>query len=99
MRNWLLPRVLELVYTAWDLEAFGQDCDWRGPPFRWGDGFRERLESVGLRTAETALGAERPAFDFLPFGKGLTGFRLLIGSLYSSPTLLLFPYFIRPHWL
>jgi hypothetical protein len=28
-------RVLELTYTAWDLEAFAQDCDWSGPPFRW----------------------------------------------------------------
>jgi Bacterial regulatory proteins, crp family len=29
----------------------------------------------------------RPAFDFLFFGKGLTGFGLLIGTLYSSHTL------------
>jgi len=28
-------RVMELTYTAWDLEAFAQDCDWPGPPFRW----------------------------------------------------------------
>jgi hypothetical protein len=33
--NWLLTRVLELTYTAWDLEAFAQDCGWSGPPFRW----------------------------------------------------------------
>ena len=32
---WLLPRVLELTYTAWDLEAFAADCGWPGPPFRW----------------------------------------------------------------
>ena len=31
----ILPRVLELTYTAWDLEPFAQDCGWRGPPFRW----------------------------------------------------------------
>ena len=35
LREWLLPRVLELTYTAWDLEAFAQDCGWPGPPFRW----------------------------------------------------------------
>ncbi len=35
MRDWLLPRVLELTYTAWDLEAFASDCGWPGPPFRW----------------------------------------------------------------
>jgi len=35
LMDWLLPRVLELVYTAWDLEPFAQDCGWSGPPFRW----------------------------------------------------------------
>ena len=35
LRDWLLPRTLELTYTAWDLEAFAQDCGLSGPPFRW----------------------------------------------------------------
>jgi hypothetical protein len=35
LMDWLLPRVLELVYTAWDLEPFARDCGWSGPPFRW----------------------------------------------------------------
>ncbi|HMY20000.1 MAG TPA: Eco57I restriction-modification methylase domain-containing protein, partial [Polyangium sp.] len=35
LRDWILPRVLELTYTAWDLEAFGKDCGYEGPPFRW----------------------------------------------------------------
>ena len=34
-RDWLLPRFLELTYTAWDLEAFAEDVGYRGPPFRW----------------------------------------------------------------
>ncbi len=34
-REWLLPRLLELTYTAWDLEPFAQDYGWSGPPFRW----------------------------------------------------------------
>jgi hypothetical protein len=33
--EWILNRVLELTYTAWDLEPFAQDCGWAGPPFRW----------------------------------------------------------------
>jgi hypothetical protein len=33
--NWILPRALELTYTAWDLEAFAKDCGYDGPPFRW----------------------------------------------------------------
>jgi hypothetical protein len=40
LRDWLLPRVLELTYTAWDLEAFAKDCGWSGPPFRWDEGRR-----------------------------------------------------------
>ncbi len=32
---WLLPRVLELTFTAWDLAPFACDCGYDGPPFRW----------------------------------------------------------------
>lgn len=32
---WLAPRVVELSYTAWDLEPFGVDLGFAGPPFRW----------------------------------------------------------------
>ena len=35
IRDWLLPRVLELTYTAWGLKAFAEDCDDEGPPFIW----------------------------------------------------------------
>jgi hypothetical protein len=34
-RVWISSRVLGLCYTAWDLQAFAQDCGWPGPPFRW----------------------------------------------------------------
>ena len=27
--------MLELTYTAWDLEPFAKDCGYDGPPFRW----------------------------------------------------------------
>lgn len=37
--DWLLPRVLELSYTAWDLEPFARDIGYEGSPFRW-DGER-----------------------------------------------------------
>jgi len=33
--RWLISRVLELSFTGWDLQAFGRDCDYDGPPFRW----------------------------------------------------------------
>lgn len=35
LRDWLLPRVLELTYTAWDLEPFARDVGFDGPPYRW----------------------------------------------------------------
>jgi hypothetical protein len=35
LQDWLLPRVLELTYTAWDMESFARDCAWSGPPFQW----------------------------------------------------------------
>ena len=35
IRDWLLPRVIELTYTAWNLKAFAEDCDEHGPPFIW----------------------------------------------------------------
>ena len=37
IQDWLLPRILELTYTAWDLEPFANDCGYHGPPFRWDD--------------------------------------------------------------
>lgn len=35
LRDWLLPRVLELTFTAWDLEPFARDVGDDGPPFLW----------------------------------------------------------------
>lgn len=37
LSDWLSPRVLELVYTAWDLQPFARDMGYDGPPFRWDD--------------------------------------------------------------
>jgi hypothetical protein len=33
--HWILPRALELIYTAWDLKAFAKDCGYDSSPFRW----------------------------------------------------------------
>jgi hypothetical protein len=35
--DFIVPRVLELSYTAWDLQAFAQDVGWEGAPFIWDD--------------------------------------------------------------
>jgi len=45
LADWLLPRVLELTYTAWDLEPFARDCGFDGPPFRWDEDRRFLLRA------------------------------------------------------
>lgn len=35
LSDWIKPYVLELTYTAWDLEPFARDCGYDGPPFIW----------------------------------------------------------------
>jgi len=38
--DWLLPRILELTFTAWDLAPFARDCGYDGAPFRWDEARR-----------------------------------------------------------
>ncbi|MBE2202521.1 MAG: N-6 DNA methylase [Anaerolinea sp.] len=33
--KWVLLRAIELIFTAYDLRHFSQDCGYHGPPFRW----------------------------------------------------------------
>jgi hypothetical protein len=33
--EFVVPRVLELTFTGWDIDLFANDCGWLGPPFRW----------------------------------------------------------------
>ena len=40
----VVPRVLELTYTAYDLQGFAQDLGYNGPPFLWDAGRRHRLK-------------------------------------------------------
>jgi hypothetical protein len=35
IRDWVLRRVLELTYTASEMEPFARDCAFEGSPFRW----------------------------------------------------------------
>ena len=65
LRSWLLPRVLELVYTAWDLEPFARDCGYDGPPFRW-DNERRFLLRCELDAAFFHLyGISRSDVDYI----------------------------------
>jgi hypothetical protein len=35
LTEWMLPRILELIYTAWDVRPFARDCGDSGPPYIW----------------------------------------------------------------
>ncbi len=39
----MLPIILELTYTAWDLQPFARDCGDDGPPYIWDPDRRFRL--------------------------------------------------------
>lgn len=43
--SWISSRILELTYTAWDLEDFANDIGYIGPPFRWNPDRREMLRA------------------------------------------------------
>ena len=65
MLDWIVPRVCELSDTAWDLEAFGRDLGWSGPPFRW-DADRRFLMRCELDAAFFHLyGMERDHVDYI----------------------------------
>jgi hypothetical protein len=42
--DWVLPRVVELCYTAWDMRPLAADCGLDGAPFRWNDERRYYLQ-------------------------------------------------------
>jgi hypothetical protein len=48
--DWIRQRVLELSFTAWEMEAFARDLGDEGPPFRWDEerrfAMRAELDAV-----------------------------------------------------
>ncbi|MFG2018267.1 Eco57I restriction-modification methylase domain-containing protein [Actinomadura geliboluensis] len=63
--HWLLPRVLELTYTSWHLQAFAEDCGYHLPPFGW-DEERRRLLRAELDAAFFHLyGIQRDDVDYI----------------------------------
>jgi len=43
--EFISQRVLELTYTAWDIQAFAQDMGYDGPPFVWDEDRRAQLRA------------------------------------------------------
>jgi hypothetical protein len=44
LRDWILPRVLELIYTAWDLQCFAEDVGDDSVPYIWDPERRFQLQ-------------------------------------------------------
>jgi hypothetical protein len=81
--SWILPRALELTYTAWDLEAFAKDCGYDGPPFRW-DEKRRFLLRCELDAAYFHLyGIARDDVDYSSVSGGRRR-RSCVGSIVRS---------------
>lgn len=45
LAGWIAPRVLELIYTAHDLDGFARDLGYGGPPFRWDPARRSQIRA------------------------------------------------------
>jgi hypothetical protein len=65
LRDWLVPRVLELVYTSPALASLAQDCGYDGPAFPW-DAARRRWLHSELEAAYCLIyGLARPDVTFI----------------------------------
>jgi hypothetical protein len=65
LNSWITARVLELSYTAYDVEAFARDLGDEGPPFQW-DEERRSLLRAELDAAYFHLyGIERDDVDYI----------------------------------
>ncbi len=61
----VVPRVLELTYTAWDLQAFAEDLGYEGEPFVWGEERRHKLKSELDAIYAHMYGLERDEIEWI----------------------------------
>jgi hypothetical protein len=61
----IVPRVLELVYTAHDLTPFARDCGYDGPPFVWDEERRAHLRAELDAIYAHLYGLDRDDFAYI----------------------------------
>ncbi|MFI2009090.1 Eco57I restriction-modification methylase domain-containing protein [Streptomyces jumonjinensis] len=61
----LVPRVLELVYTAYDMTPLARDLGDSGPPFQWDEARRAQLRAELDAYFFRLYGIERPDVDYI----------------------------------
>ena len=63
---WIIdPAVLELSFTAWDLDRFASGLGHHGPPFRWDEGRRARLRAELDALMFRLYGIQRDDVDYI----------------------------------
>ena len=65
MSSWIITKILELTYTARDLEPFAKDCGYDGPPFRWNEERRFLLRCELDAAYFHLYGIERDDVDYI----------------------------------
>jgi hypothetical protein len=63
--EWLTLRVLELTYTAWDMQPFARDLCYDGPPFPWDPERRFQLRCELDAAFFHLYGIERDDVDYI----------------------------------
>jgi len=65
LQYWIAPRVLELAYTAWDMQPFARDLGYDGPPFAWDPERRFQLRCELDAAFFHLYGIERDDVDYI----------------------------------
>jgi len=65
IRSFLESRVLELTYTAWDMEPFARDLGDGGPPFRWDEERRFLMRAELDALFFHLYGIDRDELDYI----------------------------------
>jgi len=63
--KWLSPRIVELTYTAWDMQPFAKDLSYDGPPFRWDEERRFLIRCELDASFFHLYGIERDDIDYI----------------------------------
>ncbi|WP_439655925.1 Eco57I restriction-modification methylase domain-containing protein [Lentzea sp. HUAS TT2] len=63
--RFIVPRVLELVYTAFDMAGLARDLEDSGPPFQWGEERRARIRAELDAFFFHLYGIDRPDVDYI----------------------------------
>ncbi len=63
--NLIVPKVVELIYTAYDIAPFARDCGYNGPPFVWDEERRAHLRAELDGIYAHLYGLSREDFDYI----------------------------------